>query len=191
MRDKLKIYERLLDTWGTGDRLLDIATGHGKYAIFAHEKGYKVSAFDARHDRVPDHPGVNWSIQNLKDAEYSGYDVINCLGILYHLPVPEQVKLLKKINYATVILDTHLSEGNSDVNYFEGFGYLGMVYKEADTVAQLKGRPLASFDETEAFWHIEWSLRKLFLYCRLRIVAMEEYIPYRNFYVLKPLEEKR
>lgn len=180
---KLNTYKALLLKYGYAGKLLDIATGHGKYALLASDLGFNVTAFDARPDRIPeDNDHIRWKIANLKYFDYSGYSTINCLGILYHLPLHEQIILLKKINYTLVILDTHYVFKATRVQD----GFSGKIYTEADKLESLTGRPMASFDELKAFWHTEPSLYTLFDKCNFNVIDKAYISDDRNFYVLSP-----
>ncbi len=78
---------------------------------------------------------------------------------------------------------------NSKTFHVHKYGELfrGNIYKEADHIDELKARPLASFDEIEAFWHTKESLEQLFFYCNLRVLETVRYTNDRDFFVLKPM----
>lgn len=194
---KLVNYRRFLEEYGkayiNGHRakLLDIATGHGRYAVMARLLEYDVTAFDARPDRIPTYyPGINWQVANLKDFDFSGYDVINCLGIFYHLPLGEQFKLLQQINYTLVILDTHyvtnhVKERDGTIDVGE---YTGIVCKEGDDLETMqKEKLLNAFDDLENFCHTQESLYRIFKNFGFKVIDTAYVTDDRNFYILEPI----
>ena len=187
--EKIETYKSLLAKYGNGGQLLDIATGHGKYAVTAALLGYDVTAFDARPDRVPEYyPGIKWEICNLKGFSYKGFNIINSFGILYHLHIEWQEWLLKQINYATVISDTHYSTPAAVAKRgLKVIGeYAGIECSEGPTLESLKTRPLNAFDDLVNYCHTEESLYRLFDNCGFRVVETAWVTDDRNFYVLQP-----
>ena len=57
-KERLEICKKLLSLLSTENSLLDLATGHGKFARLAKEMGYNVTAIDARKDRMPNYKGI-------------------------------------------------------------------------------------------------------------------------------------
>jgi len=187
---RLNVYEKLLDKYGKGGKLLDIATGHGKFATLAALKGYKVTAFDARPDRIPFYlPNINWQVVNLKDFEFTGYDIINCLGIHYHLPLNEQFDLLGKINYTTVILDTfHVTDAVlKREKPITIDGYSGVERIEGTDLKSLKTKVKNAYDDLKNFCHTKESLLRLFNDFGFNVVEEAPgMVDDRNYYVLIP-----
>lgn len=187
--EKITKYLNLLNKYGRLDiesapldkpNLLDIATGHGKYAIAAALAGYKVTAFDSRPDRIPSYyKGIQWKIADLKEFCYRGYEVVNCLGIFYHLTLEGQLKLLSDLrDTPLIIMDTHLS--TYALRVMPG-GYEGSDFEEVLT------DPRSSFDDPVAFWHNRKSFLKILKDSGYKIIEEVEQIPNRSFYVLRRL----
>jgi len=85
-----------------GSRILDACAGTGKYSFYLADKGHSVAAYDL----VPHHvniirakPGADklagigvCNVLDLSQFEEAGFDVVLCMGAMYHLP-SEQEKL--------------------------------------------------------------------------------------------------
>lgn len=68
-------------------RLLDLGTGHGRFAQAAKEMGWQVTAVDARGERFPWTGGIEWIVSDVRDFEFGpgDYDCVSFLGLFYHL----------------------------------------------------------------------------------------------------------
>ena len=84
-----------------GMKILDIGAGAGAYSIYYACKGYEVTAVEPVKRNIEiiksrvDNEGVNINIQqgnalNLKDFADESFDVVLCLGPLYHLSSDEE-----------------------------------------------------------------------------------------------------
>lgn len=74
---------------------LDCGGGVGYFAAFLAGLGFRVTSFDARPENVEvarqRHPDVDFRVGNLEDPsirDYGTFDVVICLGLLYHLENP-------------------------------------------------------------------------------------------------------
>ena len=135
----------------TPGRLIDLATGTGWFAVLAADLGWQVTAIDARHrDRDP-HPQITWAEQDVRDAGLSGYDLILCLGISYHLSFGDQMALFAKCAGTPVIIDTHVA---LDGQTTEGDGFEGKMHGES-------GGLLSSWRNTRSFWPTAASLERM------------------------------
>lgn len=159
---RLNIFRRLLSTMPRG-HFVDLACGHGKFAIVAKELGWRVTAVDARSKRMPMTPGIDWIQSDVRDFDVSGYDVIGNLGLLYHMDLDSQIDLLKRCAGTKMILDTHVSlEPDSQER-----GYAGHYFDElaGRTEEQHRASGTASWENLSAFWADENSLHRLLRDC--------------------------
>lgn len=151
LETRFRLFDTLLDRFPPG-RVLDLGTGHGKFAIRAAEAGWSVTATDARTERFPDYPKVTWRQEDVRDTDLSGYDLILNLGLFYHLAVDDQLSLLDRSSGTPMILDTHVGVpeergfGLSDLTRQRG--YRGRMYSEEN----LQHIPTASWGNDHSFW---------------------------------------
>jgi tRNA (mo5U34)-methyltransferase len=106
-----------------GKRVLDIACNSGFWSVQCALLGADVVGFDARNElveqakliqRIVGLSNVDFRVVDFWDMsrERLGgkFDVVLCLGILYHLPRPiEALRLVKEMCRGYVLLDTQLS----------------------------------------------------------------------------------
>jgi SAM-dependent methyltransferase len=142
-----EILRGLLSRFRPG-RLIDLACGTGMFAVLAADLGWQVTAADARARPWAD-TRITWLEQDVRDVDMSGFDLILCLGIFYHLELPDQLALLKKAAPVPVIIDTHV--GTPDAG--EG-GFAGRYYPEPPGI-------LSSFGNGRSFWPTLESLRAM------------------------------
>ena len=150
-------------------RILDLGCGEGVYAIEAALRGAEVVALDARTERMTDgadcaarHGLSNVSFQQ-EDVRGVGrdthgeFDVVYCLGLLYHLDGADLFSLLDRTHELcrdALIVDTLVSlKGGDEVTHRE-FVYEGEWHREHDDQDSddvRRGRVLRSIDNTFAF----------------------------------------
>lgn len=132
-------------------RLVDLGAGHGGFSRRAARAGWDVTAVDARDERFPQDDTITWIRQDVREADLSGYDLILCLGLWYHLTVDDQLNLLKRMSGTPIILDTHLATDQPTHELsdpVEERGYSGRYYAEKGW----QRRATASWNNTESFW---------------------------------------
>lgn len=148
---RFELFGTLLNRFPPG-RLIDLGTGHGKFAIRAAEAGWDVVAVDARSERFPYYPGVTWRQETIGDTDLTGYDLIVNLGLFYHLTIDDQLSLLDRAAGTPMILDTHVGVASET-----GFGlsrmtrqrgYRGRLYSEQG----IQHDPRSSFGNDWSFW---------------------------------------
>ncbi|HYO40515.1 MAG TPA: class I SAM-dependent methyltransferase [Nocardioidaceae bacterium] len=148
---RFALFDTLLNRFEPG-RLIDLGTGHGKFAIRAAEAGWETVAVDARTERFPDYPGVTWRQENIGDTDLTGYDLIVNLGLFYHLGIDDQLSLLDRAAGTPMILDTHVgvpSETGFGLSRMtRQRGYRGRLYSEKDK----QHDPRSSFGNAWSFW---------------------------------------
>jgi SAM-dependent methyltransferase len=158
--------------------ILDLACGEGVYTIEAGLHGAHVWGIDARPERMAEGSEValkhdlirtrflQMDIRELDKTKH-WFDVILCLGILYHLAWKDIVPVLKKIYEhcnRMVVIDTHVATSAQAVKQVESDGviYNGYLYREHDddeTEDERKKKQLSSMpDNTFSFWLTRESL---------------------------------
>lgn len=171
---RLDIFRSILEPMKPG-RLLDLGTGHGKFARIAHELGWEVTAVDARTERMPMTAGIEWVQSDVRSFEVRDFEVICLLGIFYHLELGDQLDLLRRCAGSTTILDTHFAT-RAEV---EEKGYQGRYFEENVDA------PTASWRNAYSFWPTESSLIRMLGDCGYRFIFKLEPPtgPDRTFYV--------
>lgn len=176
---------------GNGRTMLDLGAGPCQFAVRARDAGWKVTAVDARTERLPDDlQDITFIEHDVREFDPAGFDTIAILGLLYHLPLEDQERLLARCAYARVILETQVHTpgfvppdakpwGHEMVSRD---GYRGVSFPEGDN-------PMASIGNTESFWATEASLLEMFQRCGFTSVTVVEPMHYskygtRRFYLL-------
>lgn len=170
-----QIFGRHLATLRPG-RLLDVASGHGKFAMLAHRLGWDVTAMDVRDVRFPNYSGVHWVTGDIRDFDVSGYDVISNLGLLYHLELDAVIDLLSRCAPTPMILDTHTAISRVDRS---DRGYEGRLWQEVEDESQLAATSTAAWGNLISYWPTEDALLRM-----LRDVG------YHDVYKLAPWYEQ-
>jgi SAM-dependent methyltransferase len=130
-------------------RVLDLACLEGQYGIEFALHGADVLAIEGREANLAKVRFVKevLSLDNLKlvlddvrhlDERHGHFDVVLCLGILYHLDAPDVMDFVERISRVckkATIIDTHLSP-NAEASYvWRGKTYWGNYAKEHDPEA--------------------------------------------------------
>jgi SAM-dependent methyltransferase len=149
--ERLAIFRSVLAPMRPG-RLVDLGTGHGKFALAAAELGWSVTAVDARSERLPGAAGIEWVEADVREFPLEGYDCVSILGLLYHLEVDDQLDLLRRAAGTTTIVDTHVALGATHRER----GYDGRTFGEELEAAT------ASWGNPTSFWPTEESLIRQF-----------------------------
>jgi hypothetical protein len=169
---RLAIFRDILAPMRPG-RLLDLGTGHGAFALIAHELGWQVTAVDARTDRMPMSEGIEWVQSDVRTYDTSGFDCIALLGLLYHLEFEDVRDLLARCATTPTILDTHHARKINETHD----GYEGRRFEEiADySPERLAQTSTAAWGNRVSWWPTRTALVRL-----LRVVG------YRTVLVLDP-----
>jgi hypothetical protein len=149
-------------------RLLDLAAGHGMFSVAAQEMGWRVTAIDARTERMPMTPGIDWIQHDVRTYDVGGFDVIALLGLLYHLELPDQLDLLRRCSGTVTILDTHHSNRPTHVEQ----GYAGHTFREveADREEHLAETATAAWRNLTSFWTTQPDLVRMLHDCGFETV---------------------
>lgn len=157
-------------------RVLDLACLEGVFAIEFARQGAEVVAIEGREANIEKVRFVkellsldNLSliqddVRNLSANTHGYFDVVLCLGILYHLDMPDAILFLQKIFDVCrgfAIIDTHVSMTPERRYVYNGQEYWGKTYIEHGVTSSPdeKANALwASLEDPESFWFTQASL---------------------------------
>ena len=157
-------------------RILDLGCGDGVYAIEAGLRGAEVLAVDARRQRMDLGAAcaarhgigtvrfVQDDVRRVTRQAYGVFDVVYCLGILYHLDAPDVFSVLEAIHALCtrlIVVDTLISLTASDTTTWRSQAYQGQRYREhgdADSTEVRQARVLRAIDNTFSFRFTQESL---------------------------------
>ncbi len=160
-------------------RVLDLACLEGLYGIELALQGARVVGIEGREANLEKARfakkvmGLNRlelcqdDVRNLSVQKYGKFDVVLCLGIFYHLDVPDVLQFMENIadvcEYLAIV-DTHVSR-SAEVSYvYQGKKYTGRSHREHSDSAtpQEKIDSLwSSLDNPQSFWLTRASLYNL------------------------------
>lgn len=176
-------------------RVLDLACHEGLYAIEFARHGAETVGIEGRQVHVEkarfvknvlslsNLDIVQDDVRNLSQEKYGYFDVVLCLGILYHLEVPDVFEFIERIGEVcqrVAVFDTRITAGPT-LNYtYKGIQYWGHRISEGhaptDTPEVKIRRYWASLDNVTSF-----HLSRTSLFCMLGRVGFtsvyECYIP--------------
>lgn len=136
-------------------RVLDLACLEGMYGIEFSRQGARVCAIEGRDvnlekarfaarvlslDNIEFHQD---DVRNLCEAKYGTFDVVLCLGILYHLDTPDIFKFLESIFAVCrriTVIDTAISLSPERTFFHNGKRYWGKTVPEHAAEASPKER---------------------------------------------------
>lgn len=163
----------------TGLRVLDLACAHGAYSfemanLGAHVLGIEGRASWLQHARRAKQDG-DWSnvefvqddVRNLSKAKYGEFEIVLCLGILYHLDAPDVFDFVGQIADVCrefAIIETHFASQPRVSHEWRSKQYWGMSTLEhaAGATSEDKLNELGvSLDNEQAFWFTQPSLCNL------------------------------
>jgi SAM-dependent methyltransferase len=158
-----------------GLRILDLACLEGLYAVEFARHGAQVVAIEVREASIEKARFAKETlalenltfaqddVRNLSAQRYGVFDVVLCLGILYHLDVPDIFSFLERVSEVCrgfAIIDTHTGTSEQSHTY-NGRTYWGSAYGEhaLDASPEHKAKQLwASIDNPRSFWFTRASL---------------------------------
>jgi hypothetical protein len=162
-------------------RLLDLACHEGIYAIEFARHGANVVGIEAREAHIAKATFVKDAlsldnlnifqddVRNLSKEKYGCFDVVLCLGILYHLDVPDVFSFIEQIGDVcedVAVIDTRIAFGPTTPYVHNGTKYWGHRVNEGhhrnDGPEQKIKRYWASIDNLTSF-----CLSKTSLFCAL------------------------
>jgi len=183
---RIKWFRQMLGQFPTG-RIIDLGSGHGKFAMEAADAGWQVTALDARGDRYPRDDRIDWRVGDVRDVDLQGFDLVACLGLFYHLTIEDQLDLLKRVSGIPMILDTHVANDKrspftlSEPVVLQGYG--GRLYKEGDQAKH----STASWGNDTSFWPSTRALQRMLADHGYDVLtAVPWYLPTRTFFLCLP-----
>jgi SAM-dependent methyltransferase len=150
-------------------RVLDLACFEGKYAIEFALQGAEVVGIEGREANIAkarfgaEAHGlerltlVRGDVRDLRREQF-GFDVVLCLGLLYHLDFPEAIRFLEHVAEACdglAIFDTHVNLGWRHGVRDGARAYWGRSYIEHSphaAAAEREQSRWASLDNSRSFW---------------------------------------
>jgi len=160
-------------------RVLDLACLEGQFGIEFAQHGAEVVAIEGREANlakarvVKDHLSLRNlelvldDVLNLSPEKYKHFDVVLCLGILYHLDAPDVMEFVQRISAVctrVVIIDTHFSLQDKESFTWNGHVYWGQRKSEHHSSAskdEKTGKLWQSLDNTKVFHFTRASLCNL------------------------------
>jgi ubiquinone/menaquinone biosynthesis C-methylase UbiE len=168
-----RIVQCVLDLTGgsvEGLRILDLACLEGLYAIeFARHKanclgieGREANVEKARFAkqvlRLDNLDFVRDDVRNLSTEKYGRFDVVLCLGVLYHLDAPDVFRFIERLSEVCgkiCIVDTRIALSPTTQYAYQDkiySGARGVEHDAADSTETKRSRLWASLDNNENFW---------------------------------------
>lgn len=164
-------------------RILDLACLEGQVALEFARLGARVVGIEGRESNVAKARFAAQTlgltnlelhhddVRNLSRETYGGFDVVLCLGILYHLDDEDVFTFLQAVGEVcdgAAVVDTHVGLANERTYVFEGQTYAGASYVEHDADAEdddkLANR-WASLDNPLSLWLTRPSLYNFLSEC--------------------------
>ena len=160
-------------------RVLDLACLEGVFALELASHGAEVVGVEARRSHVAraafaaqalglDNVSfLHDDVRNLNRDALGTFDVVLCLGILYHLDTPDLFRIAEQIASVCrgfAVFDTHVSLRARQRRAYEGQDYWGRSQREHDPDSTMEERERASrssIDNTTSFWLTKRSLVRL------------------------------
>ena len=111
---------------------------------------------------------VRDDVRNLSRERYGEFDVVLCLGILYHLDAPDAMELVRNVCEVckrVAIFDTHFDTAGKDSYVWNGRAYRGGFWQEHEpgaTEAQQLEKLWHSIGNSRSFVLTRASLQNLF-----------------------------
>jgi 2-polyprenyl-3-methyl-5-hydroxy-6-metoxy-1,4-benzoquinol methylase len=157
-------------------RVVDLACLEGMYGIELARQGARVVAIEGRKANLDKARLAQETlaldnlelylddVRNLSKKKYGRFDVVLCLGILYHLNIPDVFTFLESIAEVCdgfVIFHTHVSMKPKVRTTYRGREYWGFYFLEhlPEATAEQRHNALwSSLEDSESFWLTRSSL---------------------------------
>ena len=169
------ITSRPLDTL----RVLDLACLEGLYGIEFARHGAEVIGIEGRETHLvkaqfakevlglENITFLQDDVRNLSVSKYGHFDVVLCLGILYHLDVPDAfhfVESIAEVCRRVAVIDTHVGITTNRSYVYKGQEYRGRDFLEhipGDSQEEKLKHVWSSLDNENSFWFSRPSLFNL------------------------------
>jgi hypothetical protein len=131
---------------------------------------------------------VQDDVRNLCKEKYGEFDIVLCLGILYHLDAPDVFELVKSVFEVCrdfAIVETHFATTPTVMHEWQGKHYWGLVSQEhaAGATREEKLKDMgASLDNEKSFWLTPASLCNILQHVGFTSVY-DCRVPLANLYV--------
>lgn len=160
-------------------RILDLACLEGLYAVECARQGAQAVAIEGRDSNLEKVRFVKKAlgldnltlhhddVRNLSPERYGEFDVVLCLGILYHLDAPDVFRFVENIGRVTrrfAVFDTYVSTASKEVHTYDGNEYWGReIFEHAptDSMEERLSRRWNSLDNPRSLWLTRRSLYNL------------------------------
>jgi SAM-dependent methyltransferase len=160
-------------------RILDLACLEGMFAVEFARLGANVVGIEGREANVARARFAKEAlslenlefcqddVRNLSKEKYGTFDVVLCLGILYHLNPPDVFRFVERIAEVCerfAVIDTHVSFAAEESHVYKGKEFLGSSYDEHNPNATQDERSKltwASLDNPTSLWLTRPSLYNL------------------------------
>jgi hypothetical protein len=157
-------------------RILDLACLEGLYGIELARQGATVVGIEGRKPNIAKAKFaqealaldnltlIHDDVRNLNIEQHGCFDVVLCLGILYHLEVPDIFVFLERLSAVCTgfaVIDTHVGAMAERSHLHNGHTYWGSNYQEhaPDTSLDERAKSLwSSLDNPTSFWFTRPSL---------------------------------
>ena len=154
-------------------RILDLASLEGDFAAEFAVRGAEVLGIEGRRtnlDRasaqfpLPNLKFVQDDVRHLSRERYGSFDIVLCLGILYHLDAPDCFRLLESVAEVCTgfaVIDTLIGFERDEVVSYKGNEYWGRYFTEYDSTPspeQMEKNAGSSMGNLRSFWPTKPSL---------------------------------
>jgi len=157
-------------------RVLDLACLEGLYSVELARHGAEVIGIEGRETNIEKARFAKEvlslnnleltqdDVRNLSVDRHGMFDVVLCLGVLYHLDVPDVFRFVESIAEVCggfAIFDTHICVTEELSHDYRGHKYGGKNYVEhsVDSTPEQREQSLwASLDNADSFWLTKSSL---------------------------------
>jgi SAM-dependent methyltransferase len=128
-------------------RVLDLGCHEGIFCVELASRGARVVGVEGREESVEktrfaltalglaNAEVIQDDVRNLDLDRYGRFDVVLCLGLLYHLDSPDVFKLLESMAAVCdrlTVIETHISLAPVDRRRYRGVDYWGRVVSEGE-----------------------------------------------------------
>lgn len=187
LRRLIQIVEDVAGRPLSGVRVLDLACLEGMVSVELARRGARVLGIEARAANVARAKFAKDALElsnleiaqddvrNLSRAKYGSFEIVLCLGILYHLPAPDVFDFADRVSETTervAVFDTHVGLPDSTrellgppISYeHRGKVYEGRDYREFDPNSSEQDRlkwGWSTLDARPSFWPTRASLLQL------------------------------